>query len=332
MSAAEMLARYALAEAAPGGLLMNLESGALYRLNEAALLVWRAALSGRDRQAVAAELAGRYALSPERALADVESALDPRSLRRPARPPADFEYRRASGGYELWFRGSPALAVDERGAVVRALEAGTAASRAGDLLQAVAPKLIALRGNLVLHAAAVRIGEGALAFAGASGAGKTTNARTLAAAGAEPICEDVLVLRIDQGAAEVPLGAEGAIDAWVEQSVGALSAGRDVDAATLDAVLSPPYLPLREVAFIAADRRAGIDAVAEPLAPADAAAGLFENAFHGADAAESWTGSLAACCQLACAVRAFAVSMPESLEALERIAPRIVSVATLRAP
>ena len=49
-----------------------------------------------------------------------------------------------------------------------------------------------LRGDLVLHASAVRVGETALAFVGASGMGKSTMATVLCAAGHALLTDDVL--------------------------------------------------------------------------------------------------------------------------------------------
>lgn len=60
---------------------------------------------------------------------------------------------------------------------------------AGGLLLALH---LRLRGDLVLHASAVRVGERAVAFAGASGMGKSTIATVLCAAGHPLLTDDVL--------------------------------------------------------------------------------------------------------------------------------------------
>lgn len=58
--------------------------------------------------------------------------------------------------------------------------------------------LLAIRGEAVLHASAVQVGENALAFVGSSGMGKSTMATLVCAAGAQLITDDVL--RLDLGA------------------------------------------------------------------------------------------------------------------------------------
>ena len=57
--------------------------------------------------------------------------------------------------------------------------------------------LLSLTGHCVLHASAVEVEEGALAFAGASGQGKSTMAALFTSDGAPLIADDVLSLDID---------------------------------------------------------------------------------------------------------------------------------------
>jgi hypothetical protein len=57
--------------------------------------------------------------------------------------------------------------------------------------------LLRIRGALALHASAVQIGRGAIGFVGAHGAGKSTLAAALGAAGAGVMTDDVLHLRAD---------------------------------------------------------------------------------------------------------------------------------------
>ncbi len=69
----------------------------------------------------------------------------------------------------------------------------------------IAGPLIATRmlldGHLVLHASALRIGEGALAFVGRSGMGKSTMAALGLAAGYLPITDDVLRVELSEAGA-----------------------------------------------------------------------------------------------------------------------------------
>jgi hypothetical protein len=69
--------------------------------------------------------------------------------------------------------------------------------------------VLTLRGQLVLHASAVQVGDAALAFVGGSGMGKSTMATLLCADGARLVTDDVL--RVDP-TGQVPTCALGATE------------------------------------------------------------------------------------------------------------------------
>src|SRR6185436_4749194 len=87
---------------------------------------------------------------------------------------------------------------DARGGALRLL-ASPAALRfeLGQYVRAMTPKLLQLRGALVVHASACALPAGVTAFSGESGAGKTTTARAMAAVGGELISEDLMVCTQD---------------------------------------------------------------------------------------------------------------------------------------
>jgi hypothetical protein len=62
------------------------------------------------------------------------------------------------------------------------------------LLDQVIPMVLAHRGRLALHASAAIAGDGALAFAGKAGWGKSTICASLAHAGGSPLADDCLVI------------------------------------------------------------------------------------------------------------------------------------------
>lgn len=72
---------------------------------------------------------------------------------------------------------------------------------------AVLSFLLVMRGDLVLHASALHIGERALAFVGYSGMGKSTMAALVAAHSGRLITDDVLRVNLDGGGARCYLGA-----------------------------------------------------------------------------------------------------------------------------
>ena len=63
------------------------------------------------------------------------------------------------------------------------------------LLDQVVPHILALDGSLVLHASAVAVGEGAVAFVGHTGAGKSSLAASFASRGFPLLSDDFLLLR-----------------------------------------------------------------------------------------------------------------------------------------
>ena len=67
------------------------------------------------------------------------------------------------------------------------------------LLDQVIPLVLSRRERMVLHASAVLTGQGAVAFAGKTGQGKSTLAASLAREGCSLVSDDCLVLRTDHG-------------------------------------------------------------------------------------------------------------------------------------
>jgi hypothetical protein len=67
--------------------------------------------------------------------------------------------------------------------------------------------VLTLRGEAVLHASAVQVGDAALGFIGASGMGKSTMATLMCAGGARLVTDDVLLLDLTKAPATCALGA-----------------------------------------------------------------------------------------------------------------------------
>jgi hypothetical protein len=130
----------------------------------------------------------------------------------------------------------------------------------------LATVVLVLGGRPVLHGSAVALGDGAVAFVGASGMGKSTLSSLLCQAGAGLITDDVLRvdlpdLRCRNGAVESRLRAD--------PEVGEVRRTADGRAALTSSRLAPDRVPLRVVAVPYPSRE--VDEVrAEWLAPAAA--------------------------------------------------------------
>lgn len=108
---------------------------------------------------------------------------------------------RSREGFHFHYADGTSAWVDEHGRDVwctwpaQASLADTCTYLAGPILGLV----LRLRGALCLHASAVQAGAGAVAFVGPHGAGKSTLAAALAAAGRPIVTDDVLHVRPDGG-------------------------------------------------------------------------------------------------------------------------------------
>jgi hypothetical protein len=118
-----------------------------------------------------------------------------------------FSIDRAADHYRLRFDGFGRYLVGDDGTVVLCERTGTARDRQERFIFAQAlPLAAALQGFELLHASAVCGRAGVAAFAGPSGAGKTSLASRLVVRGAGFVTDDVLAL---EPAAEQPLAHPG---------------------------------------------------------------------------------------------------------------------------
>ena len=103
---------------------------------------------------------------------------------------------RVEGGYQLRFPGLATFHVSARAETVRCWpHPGTPGNTVRHLfLDQVMPLVLSLAGRTVLHASAVSTGNGAIAFSGESGRGKSTLAGAFVNHGASLMTDDCLLL------------------------------------------------------------------------------------------------------------------------------------------
>ena len=108
-------------------------------------------------------------------------------------------FARSGNGWTVEFPGLAHFAIRSDGAAVTGYGAEREVRQL--FLHQVAPLLQSRNGLAVLHASAVAVGAGVVAFCGPSGAGKSTLAGYLAATGNRLVSDDSLGISVENGAA-----------------------------------------------------------------------------------------------------------------------------------
>jgi len=262
------------------------------------------------------------------AVIHVADTLRPSFAAVPEVAKTDFHYERRGDAYVFNFRGRDALVVDDRGGHIT-LAAPPEGVSLAYLLQAVAPKVLALRGQVVLHASAVAMDGKVVAFSGLSGAGKTTTARALARAGAQLVGEDKLLVQLRENGAVVTPVAEEAIARWVEATDQTLGSSQQATCVSLDLAVGGEPLPLVEIGFLDAALRTPGPYACRALSETETAGAVFRHAFHGSDAVQEWIRYLRTAARVGQSVRGFELAMPDGLDRLADAATTIVRAGSL---
>jgi hypothetical protein len=317
---------YALVKVESDGLLLDLVSGNLFHLNESAVFVWERSLRGELSAAISEALVNRYGVPLATAQQHVAAALDlDDATAETIVPTGQYSYRRSRSGYSLLRDGVSLLAIDEYGASVALARAGSVSStELPAVLQGVAPKVMSLRSHVVIHAAAVVLGNGIVAFSGKSGAGKTTTAKALARAGSDLICVDKMVVRRVGEKTEGFIAGEAAIMEWVAEAAALLVQGKEAGCDQLDRAAVGAAMPINAIGFLDAARRAGTAITPRPLSRAETTRALFANSFFGSAVADDWAKRLDATAAMARAINGYDMTVPDGLLHLEAAARTVV--------
>lgn len=282
--------RYLLARYPTGGVVVDLESGNYYRLNGSAALVCDALRAGGDVEGrIASELGVPHAEAVQ-IVANVTAGLAVPAVRDT--PQGSYHFHPAPGGYVLRNGARILLEVEGADLSIR-LPFDSDPSRQMQVevyVRALVPKLLFQRGVTVLHASACIAAGKLIAFAGVSGAGKTTTARAFAKAGAELVSEDLVVLAPEARQAAVLTGAEPFIFAWARRVGLQLLSDpqKTVPSDSLQSLLDGPAAQLDQLFFLDRFRRAGTEFTISPIAEPDALISLMTHDFLGAVEPEAW--------------------------------------------
>ncbi len=167
--------------------------------------------------------------------------------------------------------------------------------------------LLALRGDLVLHASAIESGGRAVLFCGPTQRGKSTLARALGEAGRRLLGEDGIAIELGDGVAMAFPGARGVRVRRRDEN------GRvRTDLVADPGEGAPPPRPVAAVVLLG-ERGAGLEV--ERLEPARALALLTPNLVHSG-ARGAIGAAFANLATLLGSVPAFAASLPDDLDAL----------------
>ncbi|MEP9378544.1 hypothetical protein ABLE91_17645 [Aquabacter sp. CN5-332] len=199
--------------------------------------------------------------------------------------------------------------------------------------------LLHQRGSPPLHAGAVRVGEGALAIAGHSGAGKSTTVRALVRRGCRLLCDDQLVVEAGTGMAHAGFPAMklwGHAAAFFGEAVEAARRVRPgLDKFHLDAAeaFAPQAVPLRVICVLVPDPAAARP-TAERLSSPQAVMALGGLCHYGqtADALGMRPAIFRWAAALAARVPVYVLRRPDDLAGIEEVADLVWTLARQHAP
>ena len=320
--------RYLIASFPTGAVVVDLETGNYFYVDPVAAQVCYVLANG-DPAAAATEVAKRLKVSESqatRAVSDTRSALATAPVR--GTPPGPYHFYPEEQGFGLWHAGRRVLAVAGEDLDIFVPPGGDV--ERSPLLEfyvrALAPKLMFLRGLTVLHASACATSSGVVAFAGPSGAGKTTTAQAFARVGARLIVEDLVVLKPRTPRPSLVLDGEARVHAWAREISASLAGGVGrVSSSEIATLANGPHESIDALFFVDVARRRGSHFGARSLKGPEGLLAVMTNDFLGASSRDGWRRYFEAAASIASTTELVEMTAPLGIENLEAAAKRYMS-------
>jgi hypothetical protein len=320
--------RYLLARFSTGGVLVDLVTGNYFRLNRSAALVCDFLRGANDAKEAEDSVSRELKISPEEAAHTIDSVVA--TLSTPTfhgEIQGPYHFHPSEGGYRLWHGDRCVLEVNA-GRIRLASGAESASETQVELYtRALAPKLLFQKQITVLHASACLISGKLMAFAGLSGAGKTTTARAFRGAGARLVSEDLTLLVQERGFPELVVEGEGFVHSWAKRAATQLLSEpqKSLPSDLLLGATGGSTVRLDRILVLDRNKRKGTEFATSPLSEPDALISLMTHGFLGAVEPEAWRRFFASAITLLETVDVRDVSAPDGIERLVPAATRYIS-------
>ncbi len=317
--------RYVLAAYPTGGVAIDLQSGNYFRLNSTAAQV---CLAVEQVQDPIDHIRLAFGLTSEEAAQIVGDVV--RTLSAPSVhgvPQGSYHFYPCDSGYVLRHGAREVLSVDGTTMDIR-VPAGfsTSESQMELYVRSLAPKLLFQRSMTVLHASACLVSGKVLAFAGLSGAGKTTTVRAFCASGAAAVSEDLVVLKPGARSPTAIIEAEASIQEWTRSVTRALmdSPDKAVPSGGLSSALRGRTAPVEQIVFLDRSRRRGAEFELETISEPDALVEVMAHDFLGTKAPEDWRRFFDSATQLVATTKMRRAWSPDGIRNLQGAATHYI--------
>jgi hypothetical protein len=242
-----------------------------------------------------------------------------------------FAVARTEDSLLTWCRLTGSARIDAGAGQIFVAPEGDPEAQEDRLLNTLIALLLAQRGELVLHAAAVQTERGAVIFCGPSGRGKSTLAAVLGTQGFPILAEDVIVLTVQDGCVLAwpgPIGVR--LDPATAQTLGGSGSTvvRGKHLHVPQAPSSSAGVPV--AAIVALDPRGGSELEVTALDGPGGMAAIFLSVTRFEP--DAWPGSFRQTAGLIRRVPCHRARLPDDLGRVEQIAAQLLGAVTSRGP